>query len=506
MKILVVEDELYARESLVRQIEKYDGDRLFQILQASNGEEGEELYRERHPELVITDIRMPKLDGLELLARIRRTDEKTKVIILSAYSDFEYARSALSNGASDYLLKPVNDEDLANCLNRFLQRRRDEEKDALMTGTDIVTQFIRNRIRDDRYVNFVGENVFARIFPRWQLTVISFQESRPDRDEFLRETERIFGSAFWLRSRFLETEYGLWVLVTVFDENNVFLWRRLKSAMNDFGANFGISRVYLDGEHVGEAYREAAESLKYKIYEKEHIFWAEKADHEKLPAYYLPKQKEEALRGFLHEGNARKAAAVLGDITEEIRQKGIVRVECLELLYSQILLLFYQEMGGGGTQRELLKQNFTGILPFHSLKEMEAYLCRLAEEVCGKKTTDPTADRGKIVDFLMRYAEKHYNEDITLKQIAEKELFMNQNYLSHLFVEKQGISFSAYLRQIRIGRARDLLEKGDYSVTEVATMVGYNDTSQFIRIFKQETGMTPKKYGSFLKDRKKHGE
>ena len=78
--------------------------------------------------------------------------------------------------------------------------------------------------------------------------------------------------------------------------------------------------------------------------------------------------------------------------------------------------------------------------------------------------------------------------------LAEKVFYMNAAYLSHLFTEKTGISYSAYIRRLRVEKAREFLEKDTYSITDIASMVGYNDTSQFIRIFKQEMGMTPKKY------------
>lgn len=84
MKLLVVEDEKYAREALVCQIRKYDCEGVFEILQASNGEEGEHLFSLYHPELVMTDIRMPKMDGLELLKKVREMSPDTRVIILSA--------------------------------------------------------------------------------------------------------------------------------------------------------------------------------------------------------------------------------------------------------------------------------------------------------------------------------------------------------------------------------------------------------------------------------------
>ncbi len=102
---------------------------------------------------------------------------------------------------------------------------------------------------------------------------------------------------------------------------------------------------------------------------------------------------------------------------------------------------------------------------------------------------------------MASYVRQHYNREISLQELAEKELFMNQDYLSHLFARKKGIGFAAYVKQVRMERARELLQQEQYSVTEVASMSGYNDTSQFIRFFKQETGMTPKKYRMEMRER-----
>lgn len=126
--ILVVEDEKYALDSLLKQIREYDKQESFRVLQASNGKEAYQLYIQYSPELVMTDIRMPRMDGLELLKAIREKDENTQVVILSAYSDFEYAREALTYGASDYLLKPINAVNLGSCLDKFLKRKVTEKK------------------------------------------------------------------------------------------------------------------------------------------------------------------------------------------------------------------------------------------------------------------------------------------------------------------------------------------------------------------------------------------
>ena len=171
MKVLVVEDEFYARKAMIRQIKKYDQDGLFEISEASNGEEGWEFCEKYKPELVLTDIRMPKMDGVQLLQEIRNNELEIKVIILSAYSDFEYARSAIVNGASDYLLKPIDDTALTECLNKFVTQHKIERKEALLSRKDMATQYILNSIQESKYSGFIEKNMFERVFPQYQLGV-----------------------------------------------------------------------------------------------------------------------------------------------------------------------------------------------------------------------------------------------------------------------------------------------------------------------------------------------
>lgn len=170
-----------------------------------------------------------------------------------------------------------------------------------------------------------------------------------------------------------------------------------------------------------------------------------------------------------------------------------MKMECLELLYSHMILFCRQEIGAEESGRKISRFP-EGVLKFESLEEMQGYLCRITEEICRLKKSENSKSSGEIVEFMAEYARQHYYEDVTIKEIAEKILFMNQDYISHLFSEKKGVNFSAYLKKIRIDYAKEILKEGGHSVTDTASMVGYNDTSQFIRIFKQETGITPKKY------------
>lgn len=515
-KILVVEDEFYARESLIKLLREYDADGQFLILQAVNGKEGELVYNRERPELVLTDIRMPKMDGLVLLERIRENDSATQVVLLSAYSDFEYARTALSNGAAGYLLKPIEKTELYRCLDKFVQRNRTEKKEALITGRDIVTKFIGNSIRDFGYTSFVEEKMFETVFPEYQLTVIYFRDKKPDVPDFFLGIEKLYVGICWEQIRFLNLDFDSWILVVCPTAENFFLQRRIRNLLQEQGceAKLGVSFVHKRAGSVGNAYREAWEALKYKIYGDD-ICFADKIKSEESSIYYLEPAKENALREALREGAVKTACACISSAFEEIRRMTMVRAECLELLYARLVTLFLQAIGEGGQDKMSLNRNSAGILRFDSLDELEQHLCTIARNICRmgapglvqKKSVElsgqPEEERKDVVEIMAAYVRQHYNREISLQELAEKELFMNQDYLSHLFAKKRGIGFATYVKQVRMEKARELLQHEEYSVTEIAAMSGYNDTSQFIRFFKQETGLTPKKYRMEMREKRK---
>ena len=133
-------------------------------------------------------------------------------------------------------------------------------------------------------------------------------------------------------------------------------------------------------------------------------------------------------------------------------------------------------------------------MDFSNLGEMENYFQSIGRNICQLSEKDDEDSTKDIVAMMTEYAQAHFNQDITVKELAETVLFMNPTYVSHVFVEKTGISFSTWLRGLRMDHAKKLLTDSKLSITEITSMSGYNDTSQFIRIFRQETGMTPKKY------------
>lgn len=490
--ILVVEDEIYARRSLIGQIERYASPEQFRILEAGNGEQGLQIYREENPDLVLTDIRMPKMDGLALLKAIRVTDTDTMVIMVSAYTDFEYAITALKQGAVDYLLKPIEDEKLKDCLDKCLNRSRTRKREHIITGQDVAARYARRVIQDGAYGDYVGKSVFHKTFPSYRVLNLWFPNMRTlEWEQLYEKMEEVFQED--RPFRLLPNPEKVWTLIMGSGREDTFVPRRILRALSEEGYEgyLSIGGKHAEPGEVRNAYQESLHALKYKILTEERILWEEKLNEDERTNFVWQPGQEAMLQEALRDRNPDKLRNAISRIFQSVRRCEKIKMESLELLFSRITLRFRELIQETGSLEIRMREGSTGILDFNGLEDMERFLIKIGSNICEMMDAGQGRDP---VDIVSEYVAAHYDQDVTIKEIAEKVLFMNPAYVSHVFAEKKGISFSAWLKQLRINHARELLEGGSLSVTEVASLSGYNDTSQFIRLFKQETGMTPGKY------------
>lgn len=495
ISILVVEDEVYARKSLIKKVKEYDTQNQLQVIEAVNGEQGYELYCLNNPYLVMTDIKMPGLNGLDLLKKIKEKNKNSQVIMLSAYSEFEYAREALQNGAMDYILKPIEDEKLKACLDKFLNETREEKREQLVTGRDIVTRYISQSIKKSGDNDLIGRSMFQKVFSNFQMLAIYFpQRSGLNKEDMLLRLGDILGEEMWTGFRIVEANEKIWTIVVNMEKNVNYIALKILKAFSEYGyqASIGQSAAYSDPMKINEAYREAVNFLKYKIFTKNQIISKNSFQEKDLKEYYLSSQKEEFLKQALLGKNEAKTKYIIQQIMKDIRMNGWISMECLELLYSQITVILRRYLISYIDPQENSGISKREVIDFNNLEQLEEYFTNIGCNICRLVSQDEKAK--DIVEVMIEYATAHFNQDITVKEMAENILFMNSAYVSHVFSEKQGISFSSWLKNLRMEKARELLENSQLSVTEVALMSGYNDTSQFIRVFKAENGMTPNKY------------
>lgn len=490
MKILIAEDEIYARKSMKKQILELDLGREFHILEAQNGEQGLELFRQEEPDLVFTDIRMPKMDGLELLKEIKKEDPEAKVIMVSAYADFAYAKSAIKFGAEGYLLKPIEDGELKEFIMKFRQQNTRKKEQAMFSGKDMVTRFIAQSVQEEEAgKDLLAERMFGKVFWKYQVLVLWFAGRRyPDREEFMLWLHNIYGQEVWTAFRLIELEKDIWMLVMEADGQSRFRQKHIiqKLLEEEYDCYLGISAECKTPGELKRALAQATVAVENKIYSDEHLLEYRVVAGIKAVKYEMSEEQKNYLQISLERKSRDKIQSALCEIFRHMEEKGRIHVDSLEIFLAQAAVLIHQAAGRPIPRLRLID--------FSHMEEMKQRLLETAEEYCTCGSNGQTLKGEDIIRGMKEYARKNYHLDISIRMLAEKVFYMNAAYLSHLFTEKTGISYSAYIRRLRVEKAREFLEKDTYSITDIASMVGYNDTSQFIRIFKQEMGMTPKKY------------
>ena len=281
------------------------------------------------------------------------------------------------------------------------------------------------------------------------------------------------------------------------DHQTGILLRKILKLLQDQGYNckIGISKVQEESSFIKEAYQQAMAAVTSKIFYERHLLFYDVIEKERNHSYQMSDKQRDFLLISLGKGNQEKAYEVLNQMFADIGKDSGIDIDSIEMLMVRLTVIFNQILESENEFEKMkhAKLKFQ-LLDFQNINDIRDVVQKKIDYVCRKHRQNQLGNQKDIIMAMKEYAEVHYHQDISMKELAEDVFFLNPTYLSHMFAEKTGISYSAYIRQVRIGKARELLTDGRYSITEIASLSGYNDTSQFIRVFKQEMGTTPKKY------------
>lgn len=504
INVLVVEDEYYSRESLIAMIHDYDVNHNINVSCAENGEEGLKYFLREHYDLVLTDIYMPKMNGLQLLEKIRAIDRDVTVIILSAYSDFSYAKLALQQNAGDYLLKPIDPKSLADCFDAALEKKKKKIHEVNISGEDAVSQFLLAKIQGNQHETLIGRRMFEKIFPIYALACIYRLEQiaddkeaenwMPKQEDIAQKLEKIG----LLNFRIIQVEYSFFgILMDAVQK------KKISKLCDEFaeedGLFMGLGAVHTNSTELENAWTEAVFAISCRTVLQKKVLLYERVKDRVWTDYSVSVNLEKKFDYALNEKNGQNAAAILDRIFNDIPEN--ISIISLQNLYSQLRTICLRCLYGGNKEEQIWKnrdKNIPDILRFSSINEIREFFQNIIANLCNlsaKKLNEETAigEQG-TVQTIEQYVAKHYGENISLKEIASEILYMNRDYVSHVFSEKKGMHFSDYLMKVRIEEAKKELLQTNLSITDIASNCGYNDFSYFIRIFRLETGMTPKKY------------
>lgn len=503
VKVLVVDDEVPIRQWLEFCIGRMEG---YQVTgTAANGAEGYSSFRKTMPDIIITDIRMPVMDGLEMLGMIRSLNPAVITVVLTSHEDFEYARKAMKYGASEYILKTEITEE---SLRQLLDKAAAGLKENPQSGKEKVLEEISNRnhyLRSlvlSRQVGLVTEAMLKEYdipLERADFVAIDVMTTEAELVKVALPEERVLTNAIKVP---LDLNHTIIVGNISRDcprgtgRQQELVYGYCRELYSRLPCKVGCSDICGNPGKLGEAMRQAHDRVKLSFYhEKEKLFATQPVGCHQITngeKYKILFSKE------LVNQNYQNAVRIKDDMMAEVRREEVTDIDYLKKLYLFFLTsLFHITRDNVEKVEAQLDAIGQEIRNARSLSELDGVMNQ-GFEIHGYSGIR-NEEYSVPIRHAIRYMEEHYPESLALSDVAG-HVGLSAEYLSRLFKEETGVKFVVYLNNLRLKHALRLLESTNLKVYEVAEQVGYSNLSYFSTVFKKNFGQNPFDYKNNCKN------
>lgn len=540
LRVLVVDDEPRQRKILSSIIRDFHPD--YEMFEARNGEEALGICAERKMDLIFSDIRMPKLDGLSLIEHIREQNALSKIIIVSGYSDFAYARRALELRVHGYILKPIQRESIRDSLRqmeeeihkeRSIRQEKEEMTEQLHRLRPHYSDLLLNKWLKGEHTLSESEEIEALLGTRGSGCVIvsRLRDTEPRDGTELAYTTEEWNEIKWnIRTWVNETLslYGrvvsffvhknaaeLTSLIVGFAESDLrgdSLLTDMRNLAEHLSQEYGISMAFGIGQaepdilaSVRSGYRTAAAALSCRFYlhDKQAVRYSEIQDRysEELKGLY---SIDEEFKPIVH-AQRRLSMDVLDRWLNKLLGDRFPEPELLlDYVRGQLIQLLagVQNIVPEDTIGELARNIDRRFHPAScsELRTFKEYCAKTLEEITAAVQRQKDHKNNIVMERCLHYIHGHFEEDLFLEELSKKYYF-NPSYFSTLFKKYTGKHFTEYVTDLRMEVASKKLLESDKKIYEVAQEVGYRDVKYFNKIFKKRYGLTPEECRVFGKGR-----
>lgn len=538
IKVFLVEDEVIVREGIKNNID-WAGSGYDFCGEASDGELAFPIISKEKPDIVITDIRMPFMDGLELSRLIKKELPQIKIIILSGHEEFEYAKEAIQIGIEEYLLKPISSEELLQAVNHVAEKIRQDRENSQLAGGEMSDQaeLHTNAKRELFNALIDGEVPLSQMLEKGKeleldltaecYNIVLLKVQRPQNGEgfsmrivnLYQRIEEYADEKVQEMICFDRAPEGKVILFKGVDETDV--EQKIQAFQTFFEE---IVREYEDVFYFGsmgvcvhrlreinQSYEAASHAFSYRFLADTSQFvscqeiWdgggSASLDEKdclvgNVDIGALDKRK---IDGFLRGGEIDEIPYF---VEEYIRNTG--EAGSNSMIFRQYIIMdMFFAAAHFITQIDPEKADAFRE-PFSSAEQMQStiahldttlsYIEKMFADVMAVRDRQMTQHNSDVVEEAKSYIEANYSdEDITLNSVAS-EVNVSPNHLSAMFSQKTGQTFVKYLTDVRMNHARELLKCTNKRSNEISEEVGYKDPHYFSHLFKKNVGCTPLQY------------
>ena len=533
LKVFLVEDEVVMRNGIKNNI-PWEQEGFEFAGEASDGELAYPLIKKEKPDILITDIRMPFMDGLELSRLVKKELPQIKIIILSGYNEFDYAKTAINIGVTDYLLKPISSAKLLEAVKkvadmiekeqdnaRLIKRYEKEmEENILQEKHKLWGALASNRLSTIELLEKgqrLGIDFTASAYQVFLFKLMQEGDSTGCSEELNRASEKVNdlagswervlsfdrspeGWAFLIKgeseeevqSTYLETRKELLELVEGYPKVEYFggignVVHRIGDIQTSYkeAARAFSSRFFLDANQIADS----AEMVKVQM---EHDG---KIDVSKM----LSKKREhELVEKFLKNGTTEEVDSFLDELFQNIGEQN-----CKSLLYRQYVVmdLFFcasDFLGNLEMDIENLPEECRDINQIVEMAEdaenLRYQIGNLFTETMQLRDSHSKKKYSKLLEDAKAFIDENYKHDEMSLNTVAAQVNISPSYFSTIFSSEMGQTFVEYLTHVRLEKAKELLMCSNMRTAEIGYEVGYKDSHYFSYIFKKVVGCSPKEY------------
>ena len=534
IKVFLVEDEMVIRRGIKNSIDWEKEGYIF-CGEASDGELAYPMIIKEKPDILITDIRMPFMDGLELCKLVKKELPNIKILILSGYDEFDYAKEAIRLGVTEYLLKPISSGKLLEALNGGSEsiRREKEDKDLVRKYMEEMREntehekqkFFEQMIAGNlsmadaletgkKYEMNLSAGMYNLLLFRFTLG----EENRKS-GELLGEAEYAIEKLTERLEYVFEFQRGVegWAFLLMADNEEQMservkeLSKDLEEIMKNYStiAYFGgIGQPVARLRELEESFREAERALAARftmelnrIISVEDIRMAQNVDtldDIEITSFGEIEKTRTMLEKFLNNGAEDEIDEFVDVYINELPEENLKSVLMRQYIIMDayiVMMSFCEKIEGiegeMQAQSEELKNSMKTI---QTLEEIKNYIRMLLKKIIGVRDTISGRRYSDIIEIAKDQIRKAYmSDEISLNTIAA-EVGMSPSYFSSIFSKEMGKTFVEYLTEIRMDRAKELLMCSSMKTSEIGYEVGYKDPHYFSYIFKKTQNCTPKEF------------
>ncbi|BFH61960.1 response regulator [Paenibacillus azoreducens] len=545
-KLLLVEDEEDVREGLVEEI---DWESLgFQVVDtAENGMEATELFEKHIPDVVVTDIQMPFMDGLQLAGWIREHYRATKIIILTGYDEFEYAQKAIKLQIDEFLLKPFSSQDLVEVVLKVKRQIDDEaaEKENIHVLMEhyrksipvlrelFLSQLVSRSMPSEEIreksgsygVNMDGQGFMAsvlRIDYVHHYAVLQEEGEEGGASVSLKHSEdrylqlfavlniadeicrRVSGFHVFIHmedcvllAALEEKDAALAAQQTlaVLDEIRINVYKYLNLTMT-----IGAGTVCPYPSEIHQSYRKAVEALDYRlILGNDRVIWIGDVETERNESLVFDEFKEQSLIRCMKVGTAEELEELIGKMFGGIPIPQLSVQDCQVYLMEILACIMKVAKEFGVELEELFGEGahpFAEVYKYNNLQEVQQWMGAICLKLMNSIAQGRQSGYNQLVENAKEYIRLHFREsDISIHRVCQ-HLHISTGYFSSIFKKEVKMTFVNYLLQIRMETAKEMLRSTDLKTFEIAEAVGFTDPNYFSFCFRKKFGISPKSYRS----------